>query len=191
MRRPLPVGLSPRSGRSLAPGRLFRAALRAPNIPLTAAPHGVGCEVTRGDPGGGGGALFRRSIDGLPATRSYLRCIHGPCPAHHLPGSPTRSVCPHFSPLPRLPPFRRGPGHQTRARRSGNGQQRDAFRERAAAAAQHQPLQRRGWLRGPPPPDSVGLASPYLSRELRGAQCVSASVSVSVSVSLSCRVCRV
>ena len=31
--------------------------------------------------------------------------------------------------------------------------------------------------------DSVGLASPYLSRELRGAQCVSASVSVSVSVS--------
>ena len=65
-----PLGLSPRSGRSLAPGRLFRAALRAPNIPLTAAPHGVGCEVTRGDPGGGGEALFRRSIDGLPATRS-------------------------------------------------------------------------------------------------------------------------
>ena len=97
-----------------------------------------------------------------------------------------------FSPLA-PPPFRQGPGHQTRARRSGNGQQRDAFRERAAAAAQHQPLQRRGWLRGPPPPDSVGLASPYLSRELRGAQCVSASVSVSVSVSvsLSCRVCRV
>ena len=76
MRRPLPLGLSPRSGRTLAPGRLLRAALRAPNIPLTAAPHGVGCEVTRGDPGGGGGALFRRSIDGLPATRSYLRCIH-------------------------------------------------------------------------------------------------------------------
>ena len=74
MRRPLPLGLSPRSGRTLAPGRLLRAALRAPNIPLTAlltaAPHGVGCEVTRGDPGGGGGVLFRRSIDGLPATRS-------------------------------------------------------------------------------------------------------------------------
>ena len=42
----------------------------APTFPLTAAPHGVGCEVTRDDPGGGGGALFRRSIDGLPATRS-------------------------------------------------------------------------------------------------------------------------
>ena len=186
MRRPLPLGLSPRSGRSLAPGRLFRAALRAPNIPLTAAPHGVGCEVTRGDPGGGGGALFRRSIDGLPATRPFK--VH-PRPAHHLPGSPLGDVL-IFSPLA-PPPFRQGPGHQTRARRSGNGQQRDAFRERAAAAAQHQPLQRRGWLRGPPPPDSVGLASPYLSRELRGAQCVSASVSVSVSVSLSCRVCRV
>ena len=70
-----------------------------------------------------------------------------------------------FSPLA-PPPFRQGPGHQNRALRSGNGQQRDAFRERAAAAAQHQPLQRRGWLRGPPPPDSVGLASPYLSREI-------------------------
>ena len=47
-----------------APGLLavFSQRLRTrPNIPLTAAPHGVGCEVTRGDPGGGGGALSRRS----------------------------------------------------------------------------------------------------------------------------------
>ena len=100
MRRPLPLGLSPRSGRSLAPGRLFRAALRAPNIPLTAAPHGVGCEVTRGDPGGGGGALFRRSIDGLPATRPFK--VH-PRPAHHLPGSPRSVTSSSSPPLPRPP----------------------------------------------------------------------------------------
>ena len=31
MRRPLPVSLLPRSGRTLAPGRLLRAALRAPS----------------------------------------------------------------------------------------------------------------------------------------------------------------
>ena len=47
-----------------APGLLavFSQRLRTrPDVPLTAAPHGVGCEVTRDDPGGGGGALSRRS----------------------------------------------------------------------------------------------------------------------------------
>ena len=48
------------------------------------------------------------------------------------------------SPPPRPAPFRRGSGHQTRAPRSENGQQRDALRERAVAAAQHQPCQRLG-----------------------------------------------
>ena len=120
MRRPLPLGLSPRSGRSLAPGRLFRAALRAPNIPLTAAPHGVGCEVTRGDPGGGGGALFRRSIDGLPATRPFK--VH-PRPAHHLPGSPTRSLTSSLLP-PAPPPLQARPWPPN---------SRSSLRERAAA----------------------------------------------------------
>ena len=86
MRRPLPLGLSPRSGRSLAPGRLFRAALRAPNIPLTAAPHGVGCEVTRGDPGGGGGALFRRS-SGRSFRYSLVLEVH-PRPPTTFPAAP-------------------------------------------------------------------------------------------------------
>ena len=57
MRRPLPVGLSPRSGRSFAPGRRFpvcRVDSAVIYTPLTAAPHSVGCEVTRGGPGGGG-----------------------------------------------------------------------------------------------------------------------------------------
>ena len=58
-----------------APGRLavFSQRLRTrPNIPLTAAPHGVGCEVTRGDPGGGGGALSRRSSGVFPLLDRIL-----------------------------------------------------------------------------------------------------------------------
>ena len=68
--------------------RLCTCFCTPPTIPLTAVSHGVGCEVTRGDPGGGGGALFRRSIDGLPATRSYLRCIHAPSTT--FPAAPAR-----------------------------------------------------------------------------------------------------
>ena len=58
-----------------APGLLavFSQRLRTrPNIPLTAAPHGVGCEVTRGDPGGGGGALSRRSSGVFPLLDRIL-----------------------------------------------------------------------------------------------------------------------
>ena len=91
MRRPLPLGLSPRSGRTLAPGRLLRAALRAPNIPLTAAPHGVGCEVTRDDPGGGGEALSRRS-SGRSSRFSivYLAAPLPPCAKPRGSGRPSR-----------------------------------------------------------------------------------------------------
>ena len=101
----------------------------------------MGCEVTRGDPRGGGGALSRQRAGGLPYSLVFE--VH-PCPAHHLPGSSFRSMT-SSSPPPRPAPFRRGSGHQTRAPRSGNGQQRDALRERAVAAAQHQPCQRLGW----------------------------------------------
>ena len=86
----------PRGAWPSLPSRFAR-----PQHPLTAAaPHGVGCEVTRGDPGGGGGALFRRSIDGLPATRPFK--VH-PRPAHHLPGSPRSVTSSSSPPLPRPP----------------------------------------------------------------------------------------
>ena len=46
--------------------------------PLTAAPHGVGCEVTRGGPGGGGGALSRQlegaaAVEKEPAAPAEVR----------------------------------------------------------------------------------------------------------------------
>ena len=184
MRRPLPLGLSPRSGRSLAPGRLFRAALRAPNIPLTAAPHGVGCEVTRGDPGGGG----EHSSAGVSTVFPLLARSPPPSRQPHplglsslLPPAPP----PPFQARPWPPNSRSSLRERAAARRfsraSGGGGSAPTFATQGLAAP--------AWA--PTTPDSVGLASPYLSRELRGAQCVSASVSVSVSVSLSCRVCRV
>ena len=152
-----------------------------PQHPLTAAaPHGVGCEVTRGDPGGGGGALFRRS-SGRSFRYSLVLEVH-PRPAHHLHGSPTAvGDTLSFSPLPH-PPFRRGPDHKTRALRSGNGQQRDALRERAAAAAQHEPCQRlqggaiAAW-RAP----TTGLRQGSRLPASAGAEGSAVSVSVSVS----------
>ena len=87
----------PRGAWPSLPSRFAR-----PQHPLTAAaPHGVGCEVTRGDPGGGGGALFRRS-SGRSFRYSLVLEVH-PRPAHHLPGSPRSVTSSSSPPLPRPP----------------------------------------------------------------------------------------
>ena len=91
-----------------APGLLavFSQRLRTrPNIPLTAAPHGVGCEVTRGDPGGGGGALSRRS-SGRSSRYSFVFLgASTPRPPTSRQQHPLGDAL-IFSPLHR-PPFRR------------------------------------------------------------------------------------
>mmetsp|Transcript_15617 Transcript_15617/g.44881 ORF Transcript_15617/g.44881 Transcript_15617/m.44881 type:complete len:207 (+) Transcript_15617:266-886(+) len=65
MRRPLPLGLSPRSGRSLAPGRLLRAALRAPSA------------LSRLAKGKTRAAPRRRSADQRPAAARSARLVAG------------------------------------------------------------------------------------------------------------------
>ena len=78
---------------------------RAPTFPLTAAPHGVGCEVTRGDPGGGGGALSRRS-SGRSSRYSFVFLgASTPRPPTSRQQHPLGDAL-IFSPLHR-PPFRR------------------------------------------------------------------------------------
>ena len=103
---------------------------------------------------------------GLPATRSY--CEVHPCPAHHLPGSSTRSVTSSSSP-PCPAPLQARPWPP---------KSRSALRERAAARRSSRAsgggglaptMSVHGLAAWPPPPDSVGLASPC---PLRGAQCV-------------------
>ena len=72
----------PRGAWPSLPSRFAR-----PQHPLTAAaPHGVGCEVTRGDPGGGGGALFRRS-SGRSFRYSLVLEVH-PRPPTTFPAAP-------------------------------------------------------------------------------------------------------
>ena len=65
MRRPLPVSLSPRSGRTLAPGRLLRAALRAPSA------------LSRLAKGKTRAAPRRRSADQRPAAARSARLVAG------------------------------------------------------------------------------------------------------------------
>ena len=65
MRRPLPLGLSPRSGRTLAPGRLLRAALRAPSA------------LSRLAKGKTRAAPRRRSADQRPAAARSARLVAG------------------------------------------------------------------------------------------------------------------
>ena len=61
MRRPLPLGLSPRSGRTLAPGRLLRAALHSPSA------------LSRLAKGKTHAAPRRRSADQRPAAARSAR----------------------------------------------------------------------------------------------------------------------
>ena len=130
--------------------------------PLTAVPHGVGCEVTRGDPRGGGGALSRQRAGGLPYSLVFE--VH-PCPAHHLPGSSTRSMT-SSSPPPRPAPLqarlwppnsRSSLRERAAARRSsrasrggGSAPTMSAFGLEGAAAVEKEPAapaEVRGWWR--------------------------------------------
>ena len=162
MRRPLPVSLSPRSGRTLAPGRLLRAALRAPSA------------LSRLAKGKTRAAPRRRSADQRPAAARSARLVAGRrIPRRAAGGSLGRHSHAAFFPQGSSP---------------ARGQQRalagalSAIREQAPLA--HDPPFNRTQVklgrwhgrgeavgvpqrcRGPGcgPPGSVGLASPRPSR---------------------------